>query len=149
MRKAILVIGAMLMMEASVEAGEPEEWGYDCPTLYHSWLPTHIGVRPAGWEWTPRPNDHPEAINKVEIFKEKAIVTWGGGRPNSTYIRQYKHSQTHYFFHGLSKDNSAIQIDIDNPFDYFWDDNKCRTKLYFISPGTWHTEYIILMKKID
>jgi hypothetical protein len=148
MRRLVLALAAMLMTSASAKTGEPGQPRYDCPTVYHSWLPTHIMER-FGWSETHRPSMFEEVINKVHVFKDKAIVTWGGKGGSSIYERTYNVDQSDYFFTGKGDNGSRIAIYSDTEYQDYRPNNNCNGEIYYAKEGDRLHSYQLLMKKID
>jgi hypothetical protein len=136
MRKLVLALAAVLVTNISAIAGEPGQPRYDCPTLYHTWQSTHVMGR---FEWEEIYN-----INSIKVEKESATLIWGDGK-KIVFKRIYKPiEQTDYFFAGISKNKSELQVDVDDKYEDNRPDSECRAYISYQKPNGTDIRYLAI-----
>jgi hypothetical protein len=142
MWRLFLVLSAMLITNISAIAGEPGQPRYDCPTLYHTWQPTH-GLGRFDWERI-NPSRHPTSLNSIKVEKESATMTWGDGK-KIVFKRKYKPlEQTDYAFAGVSKNKSYLEVVVETKYRDDRPDDECRAYIAYEKPNGVDIRYLAI-----
>lgn len=140
----------LLSAAMAVRAEDSPQKVTPCAPVYGTWRTAYIMDKYGHPEPLAPSPGWPGLIMEARIDKDKAVLTWFGGKKKMTFKRWYKYQQNDFKFGGLTANGSylGVKTEFDHTIEYPLD--KCYLKLsYYLDPDfAGSLDHLILMEKI-